>query len=187
MEQKNIRELYAWICLAFTVLAGTLLHFAFEASGGNTLVGAFVPVNESIWEHLKLLLLPTVLFAIIEYFAFGKNLPSFFSGKIYALFLGMLFIVCGYYTYSGILGRRHIIVDIALFVIASALTAYLSYRFSSTKGILAGDRQSIRALMLLTVVILLFMYFTFHPPMLELFRDPISEDFGITDAIHYFL
>ena len=98
MINKRRIELTTWITFALTVLTGTLLHFAFEASGGNTLVGAFTPVNESIWEHLKLLLFPTVLFAVMEYFLYGKDCPSFFAGKIYALLLGLLLIVCGYYT-----------------------------------------------------------------------------------------
>jgi len=184
MEPKNRMELTAWIGFLFTSLAGTLLHSAFAASGGNTLVGAFTPVNESIWEHLKLLLFPTILYAILEYFIYGKNCPSFFAGKIYAVFLGMLLIVCGYYTYTGIIGQRFVAVDIGLFFVAAALTAFFSYRFCQSSS-LAGDSKSIAALLLLTVTILCFIYFTFHPPMLELFRDPVTDDFGITGALRY--
>jgi hypothetical protein len=185
MSNKRRIELTTWITFALTVLTGTLLHFAFEASGGNTLVGAFTPVNESIWEHLKLLLFPTVLFAVMEYFLYGKDCPSFFAGKIYALLLGLLLIVCGYYTYTGIIGQRYLAVDIGLFIAAAALTAYLSFRFCQNQGILTGDSKSIAALLILTVFILCFIYFTFHPPMLELFRDPVTEDFGIKGAWKY--
>ncbi len=185
MDRKIRIEITTWLGFLFTVLAGTLLHFAFQASGGNTLVGALTPVNESVWEHLKLLLFPTILFAVVEYFVFGKDCPAFFTGKIFALFLGMLLIVCGYYTYTGIVGQRFIAVDIGLFVASAALTAYLSYRFCQKNGILANDTQSIIALLLLTVVILSFIYFTFHPPMLELFRDPVTEDFGIIGTLTY--
>jgi hypothetical protein len=185
MIKKNRMEITTWITFALTVLTGTLLHFAFEASGGNTLVGAFTPVNESIWEHLKLLLFPAIFFAIIEYSVYGKDCPAFFAGKIYAILLGMAQIVCGYYTYTGIVGQRYLAVDIGLFIVAAALTAYLSFRFCQSQGILAGDSKSIIALLILTVLILCFIYFTFHPPMLELFRDPVTEDFGIKGAWKY--
>ena len=43
---------------------GTLLHFLFDWTGGNAVVALFSAVNESIWEHLKLLFYPMVLFAV---------------------------------------------------------------------------------------------------------------------------
>lgn len=175
-------ERVGMIGFLFTVLTGTLLHFAFQASGGNTLVGAFTPVNESVWEHLKLLFVPTILWGIPEYFIYGQNCPSFFGSKIYTLLIGMLGIVTGFYTYTGILGQGYLAADIGLFVLAAALTAYLNYRFCRSNRFWIGDSHSIRALLVLTIVILLFIYFTFHPPMLELFRDPITEDFGIIET-----
>ena len=186
MNDKTRKSITAWIGFLLITLSGILLHFAFEASGGHTLVGAFTPVNESVWEHLKLLLYPTILYAIVEYFCHGQFAPSFFAGKIYSLFLGMLLIVGGYYTYTGILGQRYTVIDIGLFIAASALTVYLSNYVLGESNTLAGDTQSIIALLLLTVTILFFIYFTFHPPMLELFRDPITEDFGIKPSISLF-
>ena len=42
----------------FVMILGTLLHFTYEWSGGNLLVASFSAVNESTWEHLKLLFYP---------------------------------------------------------------------------------------------------------------------------------
>ncbi len=185
MKTKIKKEILSVIGFLFVILAGTLLHFAFDASGGSTLVGAFTPVNESIWEHLKLLLFPVLAFAVIEYFVWGKDTPSFIPAKIYGALLGLLFIVAGYYTYSGILGKRFLAADIALLFVASALSSLLSLIFSERIPALKDEKQAILALLLLTVIILSFIYFTFHPPMLELFRDPVTEDFGISAVIPY--
>jgi len=38
----------------FIILLGSMLHFTFELSGENPVVGVFSAVNESVWEHLKL-------------------------------------------------------------------------------------------------------------------------------------
>ena len=62
--------------LLFTLLTGFLLHFVYEWSGDNPLVGLFSPVNESVWEHLKLLFFPILAYSIVEYFIYGKNYPT---------------------------------------------------------------------------------------------------------------
>lgn len=72
----------SFVGFLFTVIAGSLLHFAFAASGGNTLIGAFTPVNESVWEHLKLLLIPAVAFSAVEFFVYGKEPAGILCGKI---------------------------------------------------------------------------------------------------------
>ena len=43
------------IMTILVLISGVLLHFAYEWSGNNPLVGAFSAVNESTWEHLKLI------------------------------------------------------------------------------------------------------------------------------------
>ena len=41
----------------FTAAVGALLHFSYDWSGGTVLAAAFSAVNESTWEHMKLLFL----------------------------------------------------------------------------------------------------------------------------------
>ena len=187
MKNKIKKELLSVGGFLFVMVAGTLLHFAFAASGGSTLVGAFAPVNESIWEHLKLLLFPALLFAIPEYVIWGKGEPSFLPSKIYAILIGLLFIVVGYYTYTGVIGTHYPAVDIALLFVASALTSLLTLIFSEKIPAFRKENAAITALVVMTIVILAFIYFTFHPPMLELFRDPITEDFGISAFIFFLI
>lgn len=45
-------------------LLGTLLHFTYRWSGRNPLIGLIAPVNESVWEHMKLLFFPMLLFGL---------------------------------------------------------------------------------------------------------------------------
>ncbi len=59
--------------IIFTFILGTLLHFVYEWSGSNVIVGIFSPVNESVWEHLKLLYFPMSLWLLLGYSKFGKN------------------------------------------------------------------------------------------------------------------
>jgi hypothetical protein len=162
-----------------TVILGTLFHFAFSYSGYSTIVGAFTPVNESVWEHLKLLLFPTIIISVVEYIMCGKNRNGYIISKTISLIIGLVFIVTAYYTYTGASGNESFIADIIIFILSCAITSFLTCIFMNCKTIRFDDTKTIIAILILTAIILMFVYFTFDPPMLELFRDPISEDFGI--------
>ena len=162
----------------FTIVAGTLLHFAYEWSGECALVGAFSAVNESVWEHLKMLVVPMLLFGIVEYFIYGKRKENFIPVRFLSILLGMAVIVAVFYTYSGIIGREFFVADILLFVLA----VYTAYRFSYR--MLQTDKFSSklsRGLALAGIIVLavLFVVFTFAPPHIGIFRDPTSGAYGI--------
>ena len=106
MQIKNKCGTISFFSFLITVILGTLFHFAFAYSGYSTLVGAFAPVNESIWEHLKLLLFPTVLLSIPECLFYKNESSRFITSKIISLIIGLIFIVSAYYTYTGATGNE---------------------------------------------------------------------------------
>ena len=46
-----------WTVCFLSILAGSALHFLYDL-WPNPLTAVFAPVNESVWEHLKLLYAP---------------------------------------------------------------------------------------------------------------------------------
>ena len=88
----------------FTAVVGTFLHFLFDLTGGSMIAALFSAVNESIWEHLKLLFYPMVAFAVAEYVFWGKDAGSFWCIKLIGVGIGLVLIPVLYYTYTGILG-----------------------------------------------------------------------------------
>ena len=67
---KNTRwQAWETIGLLWTLAAGNLLHFVYQWTGESTVAGLFAAVNESTWEHMKLLAVPWVLFSLVEYIA----------------------------------------------------------------------------------------------------------------------
>ena len=58
---------YLYLSALATVILGTLLHFTYQWSGRNPVIGIFSAVSESTWEHLKLLAIPMLLFLFPEY------------------------------------------------------------------------------------------------------------------------
>ncbi len=72
MDKNKIKN-YQIFSIVFTFILGTLLHFTYNLSGENIIVGSFSAINESVWEHLKLLYFPMLLTLIIGYFGVGKD------------------------------------------------------------------------------------------------------------------
>lgn len=76
----------------FILILGTLLHFTFEWSNNNLLVGTFSSVNESTWEHLKLLFFPTLITALVGHFYLKLN-PNYLCIKTKAIIISFLFTI----------------------------------------------------------------------------------------------
>ena len=54
--------------IIFTLVLGTILHFTYTWSNNNPFIGSFSAVNESTWEHLKLVFFPMLITVFIGYF-----------------------------------------------------------------------------------------------------------------------
>lgn len=172
------KKLKKWEILGFifTVALGTLGHFLYDLTGQNQLVGRFFAVNESTWEHLKLLFFPYVLFSVAEWFYIGKNYKSFAFSKAFGVLSGMIFIVAMFYTYTGVLGRSIDFFNILIFVIGTALSFFVSYKILS-----AGSKVTLKlpSVIILILIAVLFVAFTTNPPEIGIFKDPVTGGFGI--------
>lgn len=117
--------------LAFIIISviGTLSHFVYEFSGGNYLAGLFFPVNESIWEHLKLLFFPVILYSFVEYFLQTEKPENYLQSTVFSIILGMIFIVVSYYTITGVLGKNIDFINIVIYFISVIITIYFKNKF----------------------------------------------------------
>ena len=160
----------------FTVGVGTLLHFLYEWSGKMSLVGLFSNVNESTWEHMKLLFFPAAIFAVIQSFFF-KDRQDFWSIKLKGIILGLVLIPVIYYLFNGIIGKTPDWMNIAIFVVSVAATfIYESKEFDEKDGEFLSQKTSIICLSLIAI---LFFIFTFYPPELGIFIDQTNNSKGI--------
>ena len=172
MKKKNI---LCFEIISFFVISvlGVLFHFLYEWIGGS-FIGSFTAINESIWEHLKLLFFPTVLTIIIGSI-YLKDYKNYISVKTRGLFLGMAFIVVFYYTYTGIIGNRFAVLDIgSFFVAAFILELYTLKNIYSDKYY-----NNYLYSYILIITMTLFIIFTFSPPKINLFKDPVNNTYGI--------
>ena len=104
--------------ILFVSVFGTLLHFVYQWSGSNPVVALIAPVDESVFQHLKLLFTPFVLWAFIEAGRSGHLAKNFIPVKAYSVLAGMLVMVFVLY-FSGrpkfSLGRYQLVLPIGLY------------------------------------------------------------------------
>ncbi len=156
----------------FTCIAGVILHFLYDLTGQNKVVAAFSAVNESTWEHLKLLWVPLVLFAVVEYFMYGKNQKNFVCVKYLAALVGMTCVTVLFYTYTGVLGKNVDFINILLYFIGAAAAWFFSYKYMQTDRFSSPFVVPVcRVLAALTAVC--FVVWTYNPPSLGIFISPV--------------
>ena len=160
----------------FTSIAGTFLHFLFDLTGGSAAAAIFSAVNESIWEHMKLIYYPMVLFAILEWYFAGKFHPKYWCIKLTGLLLALTAIPVVYYTYTGILGNSADWFNIAIFFMAAGGAYWAEYRLVSKDLHCPFGKGT--AILIIIAIGILFTVFTFRPPHTPLFQDPISGGYG---------
>lgn len=147
------------------VLLGIFLHYAYELTGENPIVGLFALVNESIWEHLKLVFFPMLALTIWDSFTNQKNNLCFLPARTLGILSGLAFIVVVYYTITGILGFQTAWLNILIYLLAVAF-AFKVEKKLSTRCNTISIKLAIALLILFTI---LFIIFTIAPPALGIF------------------
>lgn len=150
---------------------GCIMHFVCGWSGKSMILGVFSPINESVWEHLKLSLWPMFVWWIVGYLIYSKGNRAFavrwfFSCMIAQLVCPMA-IISFYYTYTGALGFDSLVLDIlSLFLGLLAGQGLALYTFKYAKFKLWWLYI---AILILALLFAAFIFFTFSPPDLPIF------------------
>lgn len=161
----------------FTVIAGVLLHFLYGWMNQSPLVAPFSAVNESIWEHMKLLYFPMFVFALVERHFIGDEYENFWCAKLAGFILGLALIPVLYYSYTGIFGVSLDWLNIAIFFVAAA-TAFLLETWLLNRSS-NSCFSPLFALFILCVLGFAFVVLTYVPPEIPLFQDPRTGVYGM--------
>jgi len=160
------------IMTILVLISGALLHFTYEWSGNNPLVGTFSNVNESTWEHLKLTFFPMVLFGFISYFFIKDFSNNFIEGLTIGILVSLIFIVVFFYGYQAIIRKNIDFLNILDFIIAVIVGEFAFYKVVSIED----SSCVITRLLCLAVLIFLFIcfvVFTYFPPEYRIFISPV--------------
>lgn len=181
MNNKRLLPEEKWIILGIPILfiVGSFMHFLYELSGENIVVALFSPVNESVWEHFKMVVLPITLWWSLYYIVKGKKYKidknKWFTSALISLLVALILIPFMYYFYTGAFGVESVAVDIIILFLSIAFGQLLALHYYTY-----GDGISyIIPILIMIFIICIFMYFTFNPPHLPLFMDSQTGQYGI--------
>ncbi len=158
-------------------LLSFLFHFMYDWFP-CLLTSLLFPVNESIWEHMKLLFIGTLVFGVFEYILLRKynvNYNNFYFSLFITSVVSFIFYLIVYLPLYNAYGEN-MFISIFLLFITIVIFQCISFYILHSKHFKYLNIMSI-LLMIFTFVI--FIYFTYNPPENYVFFDIISNSYGI--------
>ena len=152
------------------------LHFVYDKFP-NFITSIFTPVNESIWEHMKILFTSIIITGIFQkiYIKF-KHLDYnniCFSNFIAAITSIPIFLLIFTPIYKFI--GENLPLTIIIMLITIVIVEYISYLIMNKSDYkLEND-----TIIFVIIIYLLFTLLTYFPPKKDIFIDPITQTYGI--------
>lgn len=175
LDQKRLRKA-EWIGFVATCILAPLFHFTYELSGSSQFVGMISAVNESVWEHTKIVYFPFLFYAIVEFFIVKPNAKRFWASKAVAMAFLPLAMIVFFYSYTGILGIESLIVDIISTLVWLFFAFMISYKLYLSGYKL--EKHFGWFIFLLIAVFLMEILFSLYPPHIPLFMNSITGGYG---------
>jgi len=156
-----------------------LFHFIYEWLP-SSITAIFFPVNESIWEHMKLLFSVVTFYGIIDYIILQKfniKYNNFFTSlfitsfTIIPIYLAMFLPV--YYKIG-----ENMVITIGIMLLAIIISQVISYKILKANHF---DKLNILSLILIIISYIVFAYLTYFPIKTELFFDTQEEKYGLNN------
>lgn len=161
----------------FCAILGTIMHFAYDWSNESRVIALIAPINESVWEHLKLLFFPYIIYGVFEAIKLTDEKFNVYFAKLISILCGFFITLAVYYIILGATGRQIDWVNILSFFMGIAFAYLVSYNIinkSIGRGLING--LSIAGLL---IIALLFFFLTYFPIKIPMFMDPQNMTYGI--------
>ena len=161
--------------IAFFVIGilGAISHFVYEWSGDNYAVGLFFPVNESTWEHLKLLFFPTAIYSVFEYFLSHEKPKNYLQSVVFSVLCGMLWIIILFYTVKGVFGKSPDFINIGIYFISIIIMLCKKNKLIKEEKFNLSLFYWLAVAMAILVAIL-FIFWSYNPPSINIFLPPVA-------------
>ncbi len=157
-------------------IIASLLHFIYGLNP-NLLTSLFGAVNESVWEHIKIFSIAYLFYSFIELLTAKPLFKRFVAAKTAGVIIQGIFIPLAYYAYTLIVKKPLFIVDLLIGFLAAVVGFLVSYKlYNSGREI---EKYFLTSLMLLFLILMSLLCFTYFPPEAELFRDVVTSEYGV--------
>lgn len=143
----------------------------------STLFSIFFPVNESIFEHMKIIATGILFVSLIEYIVYKfKNIKynNYILNIFLQITLGIIFYLIIFIPLYLLIGEN-LFISISLLFITFIFTNYISYLILNYKCL----KLELISIILITTIYIVFGYLTYNPPHNFIFIDSIDNTYGI--------
>lgn len=169
---KKIKRLFILSSFVIFILS-TLLHFSYKWSNENPFVGFFAPINESIFQHIKMFVFPTIIYYLITYLLFYKKyeieFKKYFSSILLTIIVTSVSILFFYYVFKHALSISSMIIDISSFIIGLFISSFLSYKMYIKSKM--NNFYFLINLSFSIYVVAMIYYLNYNPIHVDLFLD----------------
>ncbi|HEX5625016.1 MAG TPA: DUF6512 family protein [Saprospiraceae bacterium] len=174
-----LHKIKTWlVCGVFLlILLGSCFHFAYAWSGESKWLAVIAPVNESVWEHLKMGYWALFLYSIPEYWSLGKFVSNYFLAKTLGVLALELTILTVFYGYTFITGHSILWLDIASYILGCLICQWIAWTLFRKHPLPKYFKHL--AWVVFTGLGIGFGVLSLHPPKLGIFKDQKSSRFGI--------
>lgn len=174
---RNKVFLWELFGVIFISITGSLLHFVYEWFNEYDPLALISAVNESTWEHLKIAFWAALIYSILEFIFISNITNNFIIAKAASFLVIPISIIILFYSYTYVLGRNLLFVDISIFILSIFFGQKVSFKLL-TMDQLPSFLTSL-SIIIIVILIIIFPLFTYFPPKLSIFKDPVKGGYGI--------
>lgn len=176
MIAKADNKIWSWAIIT-TLLAfglGSLFHFLYQWSGNLLMIGLFFPMNESIWEHLKLTFYPILIvwFLCSRSVRLERPLTWIHNlvGSTISILISSILIIAIYYSFRYAFNMSGIVLDLIAYFLGMYLGQLVGAAITFERRLSTG--YAILCLCYLIPMLLLFAFCSLYPLGLPIFQQP---------------
>ena len=164
------------ISVILIFLFSSLFHFIYDWFP-TFFTSLFFPVNESIWEHNKIIVMSFLVLAIFEKLHYKKRKNVIFTECISSLVCMILVMLIFTPVYLYILKTNdNMIVTFAIYIFAIIISQIVSYQLLNKEY---NPKLEEFGVILFVIFFLINIIFTYYPPKLALFYDFVHKIYSL--------
>ncbi len=160
-----------------TFALGSAFHFLYDLLGENKVVGLFCPVSESVWEHLKMLVYPSLIGYFVLLRQHVRKYRNLFVSYVIGLVASLYLIPSLYYFYTTGFGIESVVLDIVLFGVSVIQMYCIIFVICIYHSKFSIDK--IICFLVLFLIVGMMTVFTMYPPDFPIF---VSKGTGIISS-----
>ena len=157
-------------------ITGFLVHGLYEWF--PSVITSIFPVNESLYEHVKLIFMSPIIGNSLLYFIFKYKkikINNFLSGLFFSTVFNIIIYYLVYIPIYKMIGAN-MLFTLSWYFVSIVISQFLNYWIIKKSN---NHKLNILSLVLIIVSMIVLTYFTYHPLKIEFFRDPENNTYGI--------